>query len=210
MNPLDLENSVKELVVAEFGVDVPVTAFPDKLETHKMLGNAEILLGYRGGPFETPRLGSAEQMRTVAFELLVLSRSMSGHHGAVAILDRLRLALQGQVIPGIVFPIRIVKDSYLGRISGQWQYSLEIAVAGVPALAKKPQVNEPAITRLTAKSDSEVLIVHGESLIIAIFAFIACTTVGSVHPQAMCGRDLQVNPGIAVQLQSVELLYSGP
>jgi hypothetical protein len=41
---------------------------------------------------------------------------------------------------------------------------------------------------------------------IAIFAFIACTTVGKAHLQVISGRDLQVNPGIAVQLQSVELL----
>jgi hypothetical protein len=42
---------------------------------------------------------------------------------------------------------------------------------------------------------------------IAFFAFIACATAGSAHLQAISGRDLQVNPGIAVQLQSVELLY---
>jgi hypothetical protein len=42
---------------------------------------------------------------------------------------------------------------------------------------------------------------------IAIFAFIACTTAGSAHLQAISGRNLQVNPGIAVQIQSVEPLY---
>jgi hypothetical protein len=31
--------------------------------------------------------------------------------------------------------------------------------------------------------------------------------VGKAHLQATSGRDLQVNPGIAVQLQKVELLY---
>jgi hypothetical protein len=41
---------------------------------------------------------------------------------------------------------------------------------------------------------------------IAIFAFVVCTTVGKAHLQATSGRDLQVNPGIAVQLQKVELL----
>jgi hypothetical protein len=42
---------------------------------------------------------------------------------------------------------------------------------------------------------------------IAFFAFIACTTVGKAHLQAIGGWDLQVNPSIAVQLQKVELLY---
>jgi hypothetical protein len=42
----------------------------------------------------------------------------------------------------------------------------------------------------------------------SFFAFIACATAGRALLQAMCGRDLQANPGIAVQLQSVELLYT--
>jgi hypothetical protein len=41
---------------------------------------------------------------------------------------------------------------------------------------------------------------------IAISAFIACKTVGRALLQAISGRNLQVNPGIAVQLQKVELL----
>jgi len=183
MPPLELENAIKELVVKEFGKEIPVTAFPDNLDTHKMLGNAEILLGYRGGSFDLPRHGTDAQMRTINFELIVISRSMSGHTGAVEILDRLRLALQGKQIfaasggvnpleavrgrfgsasafpapQGVVFPIRIQKDAFLGRTTGQWWYSLEIVIAGIPALAR-PASEEPPIRRLAVKSETETLI----------------------------------------------------
>jgi probable addiction module antidote protein len=42
--------------------------------------------------------------------------------------------------------------------------------------------------------------------ITAIFACIACAAAGNAYLQEIRGRDLQVNPGIAVQLQNVELL----
>jgi len=155
LTPLELEDAVKELVVAEFGKEIPVTAFPDNLDTHRMLGNAEILLGYRGGAFDLPRHETDAQTRTISFELIVISRSMSGHSGAVEILDRLRLALQGKQITGVAFPIRIAKDAFLGRTTGQWWYSLEILLAGIPALAR-PASEEPPIRRLTLKTETDV------------------------------------------------------
>ena len=150
MTPLELEGAIKGLVESEFGGELPVSAFPDDLESYRMLGSAEILLGYRGGPFEPPQHGTKAQMRSVAFELVVMSRSMSGHGGAVAILDRLRLALQGRKLQGAVFPIRIVADRYLGRAAGQWWYSLEILAAGIPAFAK-PEPESPPLRHITAR-----------------------------------------------------------
>ena len=79
MNPLELEACLKGVIEAEFGKKVPVTTFPDNIETHRMLGNSEILLGYRGGSFERPQLGTKMQTRNISFELVVMARSMAGH-----------------------------------------------------------------------------------------------------------------------------------
>jgi hypothetical protein len=159
-DPIALEAAVKALVEAEFGKELRVTPFPDDMESHKLLSSAEILLGYRGGDFNPPQHGSHTQMRTVAFEAIVLSRSMSGHNGAVEILDRLRLSLQGKKISA--FPIRITKDTYLGRTSGQWWYSLEIVLLNVPAFARAIKEDLPLIRQITTKTEFETLEVKSE------------------------------------------------
>ncbi|MDR0498391.1 MAG: Gp37 family protein [Holophagales bacterium] len=143
VTPVELEAAIKAIVQSEFGKEAPVTAFPDNIESHKMLGNAEILLGYRGGSFDMPKLGTQAQMRNISFELVVISRSMSGHSGAMELLERLRLALQGKKLKGIMSPIRISKDTFMGRTVGQWWYSLEIILIGVPAFARPPEADKP-------------------------------------------------------------------
>lgn len=104
-----------------------IKSYPDKPAAYKMLAKQlELLVVFRGGDFESPKATAkrAPQRREVNFEISVMVRSLGGHQGAYAVLEQVRLALQGWKPLPDADPIEIVRDTFLDVTAGEWTWAV--------------------------------------------------------------------------------------
>lgn len=152
--PTSLEAALTDNLRSAFA-PIPVNAWPDDIERYQLRGAAEILVGYRGGPWEAPQHGTAAQVRTVTLEIGLACKSLTGHQGATRLLEELAQHLQGLRLLGAQ-PVRIVEDRYHGRVPGAWWYGLKVAIPGVVAVPKLAPL-APTLTRVRVRTDAETL-----------------------------------------------------
>lgn len=129
-----------------------VKPFPNDVSTHKLLGKSELLLVYRGGPFETPRRTDlVVQERTVNFEAVLAIQSLDGHTGAYELLEQIRLAVQGWKPLPECEPVRIVRDQFLDERSGQWYWAVFFSTRFLSSPARA-EASDPPIRQIAFQS----------------------------------------------------------
>jgi hypothetical protein len=107
----------------------PVKPYPNDPKLYKMFDPKwELLVAYRGGTFEASRNTSlVVQDRTLVFEISVLVRDLVGHQGGYALLEAVRLALQGWKPFPDCQPFQIRSDDFLNVDTGQWYWAVFVA-----------------------------------------------------------------------------------
>lgn len=149
-SPTRLEADLIADLAAAFA-PIRVINWPDDIERHQLRDKAEIMVGFRGGPWAPPQHGTAAQVRGVDLEVGVACKSMAGPQGATALLERLARHLQGRKLPE-ARPIHIVSDHFHGRMPGIWLYGLKVRIPGVVSLPLPP-VSQPApLSRVRVQS----------------------------------------------------------
>lgn len=90
--------------------------------------NGAVLIGFQGSTFESPRPTSAIiQRRELRVTLTIMSRDLHNDFGAIALLDKLRVALVGFTPPNCS-PVFLQDEAYTGTDeTGIWVYELTLA-----------------------------------------------------------------------------------
>ena len=107
--------------------EVHIAAFPDRpqefdLGTH----SAVVLVHYRGSKYgPAAGNGSASQERRAALDIHVLSRGLPEASGAYALVEVVRLALQGHRLP-VLGLVEIGDDGLIGETAGVWHYVVQL------------------------------------------------------------------------------------
>lgn len=127
---------VTEALLARLKVKFPglhVEYFPEKPEEYRLNHPAGALLVSYGkstfGPVQD--VGAVLQAQTARFSVTVVMRQLNGANGAVAVLDLLRQALGGWRPPSCRRAMWMVSDTFIGQVSGLWQYDLMVATETV-------------------------------------------------------------------------------
>lgn len=149
-SPTQLEADLIADLAAAFA-PVRVLNWPDDIERHQLRDKAEIMVGFRGGPWVPPQHGTAAQLRDADFEVGLACKSMTGPQGATALLERLARFLQGRKLPE-ARPMHIVSDHFHGRMPGIWLYGLKVRIPGVVSLPLPPASQPAPLTRVSVQS----------------------------------------------------------
>ena len=117
-----------------------VDLFPDDPETYRL--NAEdgaILVQYIRSDFEkSASTDLIHQRRSIKIALTVVSRSQHGDHGALFVLDQVRLAIEG-FKPVNCEACSLIQESFDGVEAGLWYYQLIIQTETYQVQRKKTE-----------------------------------------------------------------------
>lgn len=107
--------------------DIEVDLFPDNPSSYRFIHpKGAVLIGYTGSDYDsTEDTQAIVQTRKLTFSLTVIGRGVHHDAGAVALLDRVRLAITG-FHPKHCNKIHLVNEKYLHQDAGAWQYELKI------------------------------------------------------------------------------------
>ena len=149
---------VKE-ILAPFGF--AVEPYPDGPGSYAMTHpRGAVLAVNKGSAYSPPETTSrAIQQRILTFELTVLVRNLRGHQGAYAVIDALACGLAGWKAPNAVFGARLAKDGFISREASVWTWGLSVEIPAYLVPGSKPNEIETRITRLTAVSGNEAIII---------------------------------------------------
>ena len=102
-----------------------IELFPDDLEHYNLTDEfGAVLVQYAGSKFESiDSVDVIQQRRVVMVALTVIARSQHDDHGAIEMLDRLRLAIVG-FKPTNCTACSLVSEEFGGESDGLWQYQL--------------------------------------------------------------------------------------
>lgn len=147
------ETGIVERLKAKAG-NVQIEAFPDNPKAFRLTHQVgALLVAYQGSKYSAPMdAGEAVQERTMTFDIIVVSRSLTAHEGALDLLEAARLAVVGHRIQGFKSPIRIQRERFIGREEMLWNYaiSLEMDTFSIPV---DEEVAGPLLAHLTMESD---------------------------------------------------------
>lgn len=134
-----------------------VAYFPEKPDEFRLNHpKGALLVSYGKSTFGAMQdTGVVLQPQTARFSITVVMRQLNGAEGAVAVLDLVRQALGGWRPPNCRRAIWLISDTFLGQVSGLWQYDLMVATETVFI-----QNSEPDDAPLLKKVEYEE---HGES-----------------------------------------------
>lgn len=131
---------------------VAVESYPDDPEDYRLIHqNGALLVAYRGAEYgPVTDTGETVQERTLLFDIVVLSRDLGGHGGALSLIEEARAALTGFRAPGFrkAHPRR---ERFLDHREGVWAYALTVAAVTIAAELPETVVG-PALTRITLTS----------------------------------------------------------
>ena len=124
-------DGIKDFLALRFP-DLVVEFFPENPATYGLRhAKGALLVGYRDSTFSPPRdVGVTNQDRHLTFHVVVMIRQLNGGDGAIAVLDRLRLALQGFVAPECRRGLTMKSERFHGQAGGVWQYLVEVGAFG--------------------------------------------------------------------------------
>lgn len=102
-----------------------IELFPDDLEHYNLTDEfGAVLVQYAGSKFESiDSVDVIQQRRVVMVALTVIARSQHDDHGAIEMLDQLRLAIVG-FKPTNCTACSLVSEEFGGESDGLWQYQL--------------------------------------------------------------------------------------
>ena len=102
-----------------------IELFPDDLEHYNLTDEfGAVLVQYAGSKFESiDSVDVIQQRRVVMVALTVIARSQHDDHGALEMLDQLRLAIVG-FKPTNCTACSLVSEEFGGESDGLWQYQL--------------------------------------------------------------------------------------
>jgi hypothetical protein len=124
---LDMIDAIKARLTQQLP-GLAVEYFPDKPAEYRLNHpRGAVLVSYLGSSFEkTVSTAVIAQPRTLRFGLTLMMRQLNQRQGAVALLDAVRCAMIGFVLPGGK-KSWVLSERYLGESGGIWQYALDIA-----------------------------------------------------------------------------------
>ncbi|AUK45492.1 hypothetical protein A4212_09915 [Pasteurella multocida] len=149
---LPILNAFKDRLKTRFA-EWDVQLMPENIESYFLAHpNGGILISYAGSTFGEPR-STAEitQTRKVHIVLTVLSRDLHNDHGALQLLDDLRLDVTGFVPPSCT-KCWLVEEQFDEQQSGVWIYQLVIAtqtmqIQQTQGVSTKPQLRNIIVQR---------------------------------------------------------------
>ena len=104
-----------------------IELFPDDLEHYNLTDEfGAVLVQYAGSKFESiDSVDIIQQRRVVMIALTVIARSQHDDHGAVDMLDKIRLAVVG-FKPTNCTACSLISEEFAGEADGLWQYQLMV------------------------------------------------------------------------------------
>lgn len=147
-----LEEALRARVAAKIPA-VKVEVFPDDPETYKARNpKGTILVRYIGddyGPVDDT--SETVQERVLLFDLVVVTKSLSGSGGTTDLLEKVRGAVAGFRAPGFR-KLYLRRSRFMERGEGVWIYALSVAASTVAAEVPEEETL-PALTTVTLTSD---------------------------------------------------------
>lgn len=153
-----LTSEIIEATLARLTATLPelaVELYPDRPEAYRLNHPVgALLLAYPGsshGPAQP--LGLVAQERTLRLGCTLVTRRLWGEHGAVLLLDRLRLALVGWTPPH-AGKVRADDERFLAEDKGLWWYGATYATT-LLTMEDLEAVTEPILTRIAVADDAQ-------------------------------------------------------
>lgn len=131
-----------------------VELFPDNPDEYFLRDElGAILIQYAGSKFESiDSVDVIQQRRSITIALTILARSQHDDDGALAILDKVRLAIVG-FRPENCLACSLLSEEFAGETQGIWQYQLLVRTETWQVEQIKP-IDLPKLTSVyTRRSD---------------------------------------------------------
>ncbi|MFD1805567.1 Gp37 family protein [Pasteurella oralis] len=124
-----------------------VVLFPDSVEDYVLQDEpGAILIQYVGSEFEdSNKTDLLQQRRTLSINLTVIARHQYHDDGALAMLDKVRLAIVG-FRPTHCFACSIINETFIAKENALWRYQLQIKTETLQV----EQQQSKDLTRLTS------------------------------------------------------------
>lgn len=137
--------------------DIEVDLFPDHPASYRFIHpKAAVLIGYIGADYDKPHDTHAiVQTRRLNFSITIFGRGVHHDAGAIAQMERVRLALAGHR-PVHCNKIHLVSERYLSQDGGAWQYELKISTETQSVEAVQAD-NRPRLTQVHERRQGEAL-----------------------------------------------------
>lgn len=149
---LALEQGITDRLKARVS-GLTIEPYPDRPDGYRLLHQVgAILICYRGAEYSAVQdVGDVVQERRLFFDLHLLTRQLSGHQGAYAHLEAMRVTLTGYRVPGFrkLTPRR---EAFLGHKEGVWTHALTMSAATIAAELDEATTGA-MLSRLTLTSD---------------------------------------------------------
>lgn len=130
---VDLEDGVLARLRAKVS-GVEVESYPDRPDTYRLKHQVgALLVAYRGAQYTMPEaVAEVIQERECSIDVVVVTRSLSGHRGSYHYLEAARLALAGHQVPGFR---KLVprSEQFVGYAEGTWTFAITLSAATVAA-----------------------------------------------------------------------------
>ncbi|HDR1844059.1 TPA: hypothetical protein QB600_000662 [Pasteurella multocida] len=131
-----------------------IELFPDDLEHYNLTDEfGAVLVQYAGSKFESiDSVDIIQQRRVVMIALTIIARSQHDDHGAVDMLDQIRLAVVG-FKPTNCTACHLISEEFAGEADGLWQYQLMAQTETWQIEAREPENLPKFNTALYRRAD---------------------------------------------------------
>ncbi|ATF75289.1 Gp37 family protein [Pasteurella multocida] len=131
-----------------------IELFPDDLEHYNLTDEfGAVLVQYAGSKFESiDSVDIIQQRRMVMIALTIIARSQHDDHGAVDMLDQIRLAVVG-FKPTNCTACSLVSEEFAGEADGLWQYQLMVQTETWQVELREPENLPKFNTALYRRAD---------------------------------------------------------
>ena len=136
----DMLDAVIERLKARFSKELAVELFPENPKAYRLNHPAgAILVAFGHSRFSRVDATDAVlQSRDITLTLTLVFRQLNGPHGVVGYLDLIREALTGFTPPNCTIALAPLEESFLGQVTGLWQYAQKYATAATQVQARGP------------------------------------------------------------------------
>ena len=115
-----------------------------------------MLIGYQGSDYDnSDDVHAIVQTRKMTLSLTVFGRGVHHDAGAIALLDRVRLAITG-FKPKHCTKIHLINEKYLHQDGGAWQYELKVRCETQSVEVCQPD-NRPKLSKVHTRQPFDSL-----------------------------------------------------
>lgn len=120
-----------------------IASFPDDPLNYRLKHQrGALLVCFRGAKYgASETLDEVTQLRTLTFDIHVITRQLQGHDGSYRHLEAARAALTGHVVDGFD-PLYAVGEAFLGHDDGVWAFALTMAAVAVATEVYEEDLDE--------------------------------------------------------------------